>query len=119
MDVVVIGASDKPERYSHRALLLLKEKGHHVIPVHPRLTGVEGIPVHHSLKEMSGPVHTVTLYVGRERSDGMIEDILALKPRRLIMNPGAENDALEAAARDAGVEVVRGCTIVMLRAGQF
>jgi predicted CoA-binding protein len=119
MDVVVVGASDNPERYSHRALLLLKEKGHRVIPIHPRLTGIESVPVYHSLKEIKGPVHTVTLYVGRERSDGMIEDILGLKPRRLIMNPGAENDALEVSARNAGIEVIRGCTIIMLRTGQF
>lgn len=119
MDVVLVGASDNPDRYSHRALLLLKENGHRVIPVHPRLQEIEGLPVRHSLKEVSGPIHTVTLYVGKDRSDGMRDEILALGPKRVIMNPGAENDALAEAARAAGINVVYGCTIVMLTTGQF
>jgi hypothetical protein len=35
------------------------------------------------------------------------------------MNPGAENSALAARAEEAGIEVVEGCTLVMLRTGQF
>jgi hypothetical protein len=35
------------------------------------------------------------------------------------MNPGAENSALAAEAEQAGIEVVEGCTLVMLRTGQF
>jgi hypothetical protein len=35
------------------------------------------------------------------------------------MNPGAENYALAEKAENAGIEVVEGCTLVMLQAGQF
>jgi uncharacterized protein len=61
----------------------------------------------------------VTLYLGQERSNPLIDEIIAAKPRRIIMNPGAENSALAAKAEKAGIEVVEGCTLVMLRTGQF
>jgi predicted CoA-binding protein len=41
--VVVLGASDKPERYSHQAVRLLLEYGHQVVPVHPSLHSVAGL----------------------------------------------------------------------------
>ena len=43
--VVIVGASDNPERYSNRALLLLRKHGHEVIPVHPKLAEIDGIKV--------------------------------------------------------------------------
>lgn len=33
--VAVLGASDKPDRYSNRAVRLLLEHGYTVLPVHP------------------------------------------------------------------------------------
>ena len=35
------------------------------------------------------------------------------------MNPGAENETLAEKARDHGIEVIEGCTLVMLRTGTF
>jgi hypothetical protein len=35
------------------------------------------------------------------------------------MNPGAENDDLTAKARAHGIEVMEGCTLVMLGRGTF
>ncbi|MGI8955917.1 MAG: CoA-binding protein [Chthoniobacterales bacterium] len=49
----------------------------------------------------------------------MIEEIVAAQPQRIILNPGAENDELAAAASSAGIEVVEACTLVMLRTGLF
>jgi hypothetical protein len=53
--VVILGASDNPERYSHRALLLLKQHGHEVVPVHPKLVVIEETPVVADLSADQGP----------------------------------------------------------------
>ena len=53
------------------------------------------------------------------RSVNFIEEIIEAKPRRIIMNPGAENSALSVRAEKAGIEVVEACTLVLLRTGQF
>lgn len=117
--VVVLGASPKPQRFSNRALRLLREYGHRVVPVHPKVEEIEGLPTIADLSACPDPVDTLTLYVGPERSRGLIDAILALHPRRVILNPGTESMPLEQALRDAGIETLRDCTLVMLREGRF
>lgn len=119
MDVALVGATDKTDRYAYHAMKLLLEKKHRVYLVHPRLTEIESVPVYQTVRDIREPVHTVTLYVSAPRSTPMISDILACRPKRIIFNPGAENDLLEGQARNAGIETVRGCTLVMLKTNQF
>ncbi len=117
--VVVLGASHKLERYSNQAVRLLCEHGHEVIPVHPKLEEVEGIKVVNSLDLIQGDVDTLTLYVGPERSSALTDDILRLKPGRVIFNPGSENAELEKHLNSAGISFEHACTLVLLRTGQF
>ena len=119
MNVMVIGASNKPERYSYMAVERLLIAGHNVFPVHPKLVDVLGLSVYKSASEVKEPIHTVTLYVNAETSSRMAEEILALNPKRILFNPGAENQALFKAAQDKGIEVKEACTLVMLSTGQF
>ncbi len=117
--VAVLGASPKEDRYSFKAIMMLKEYGHRPIPVHPSGHVVDGEASLKSLDEIAEPVDTLTMYVGPEISKGELERILKLKPRRVIFNPGAENDDLVPQLQAAGIEVVQACTLVMLRTGQF
>lgn len=117
--VVIIGASDNPERYSHQAQLLLRQHGHEVVPVHPKLMVIEGLPVVADVSAIAGPVDTVTLYVGPQISLTLKDKLIALKPRRVIFNPGTENAALEESLTAAGIACEEACTLVLLRTGQF
>ena len=117
--VVIVGASDNPERYSHRALLLLRKHGHEVVPVHPKLTEIEGVPVIADLSLIKGPVDTVTMYVGSAISAGLQDKLISLKPQRVIFNPGAENAVLAEALQKAGIASEEACTLVLLNTGQF
>ncbi len=117
--VVVLGASPKPERYSNLAVRRLKEQGHHVIPVHPREALIESLPAVPVLGDIVAPVDTLTVYVNPARSAALAQAVLKLRPRRAIFNPGAEAPTLQARLRQAGVEVVEGCTLVMLQTGTF
>ncbi len=119
MNVAVLGASDKPDRYAYQAIMLLKEKGHQVFPVHPKLKIIEGIPVYSSLKDIPESVDTISLYLGPERSNLVINEIIQKKPRRVILNPGTENPILEERAKTAGIQVFNACTLVMLKTNQF
>ena len=98
---------------------MLVEYGYEAVPVNPAFEQVGGERCYPSISDVPLPVDTVTLYLREARSTPLIDDILAAKPRRIIMNPGAENQALAAKAGAAGIEVVEGCTLVMLRAGTF
>ena len=98
---------------------MLKEYGHTPIPVHPAGHTVDGTPGLKSLDDIHEPVDTVTMYVGPDISNGEFDRILRLKPRRVIFNPGSENEPLAERLEAAGMEVVRACTLVMLRTEQF
>jgi uncharacterized protein len=117
--VAVLGASPKPHRYAFKAMELLKQYGHKPIPINPAFGEVLGETCYPKISEVHEPIDTVTLYLREARSTPLIDEIVAAKPRRIIMNPGAENEALAEKARDHGLEVIEGCTLVMLRTGQF
>jgi predicted CoA-binding protein len=115
----VLGASVKPERYSNKALRMLREHGHAVIPVHPLHKEIEGIPAVASVAELPREVDTVTMYLGPAASESVADALVALIPRRVIFNPGSESAPLEERLRQAGVEVERACTLVLLQTGQY
>lgn len=117
--VAVLGASPKPDRYAYRAMKMLREYGHRALPVNPAFEEILGEKSYRSIAAVPDPIDTVTMYLGKQRSDPLTDEIVAAKPRRIIMNPGAENDDLAAKARAAGIEVVEGCTLVMLQTGSF
>ncbi len=117
--VAIIGASEKPDRYANRAQRMLMEAGHSVLPVSPRGDSVLGVAGYASLDAIPGGVDTVTLYIGSDRVPAIADQLLAKRPRRVIFNPGTENETVRARLEAAGIETVEGCTLVMLRTGQF
>jgi len=117
--VAVLGASPKPDRYAYRAMQMLRQFGHRAIPVNPAFDEILGETCYGKLADVPGAVDTITMYLGKQRSDPLIEEIIAAKPKRIIMNPGAENDDLAAKAEAAGIEPVYDCTLVMLQTGSF
>ena len=117
--VVVLGASPKPERYSNKAVRLLLEHGHRVIPVHPAITEIESLPVVRALEHIEDPVDTLTVYLSPALSAPLQADLLNLKPERVIFNPGTENPELMQALEREGIAVEEACTLVLLNTGQF
>jgi predicted CoA-binding protein len=117
--VVVLGASPKPDRYAFMAMTLLRDYGHRAIPVNPAFAHIGDQKCYPSIADVPGKIDTLTLYLRAARSEPLIPAILEAAPQRIIMNPGAENDALSAQARAHGIEVIEGCTLVMLRSGTF
>src|SRR5689334_23374635 len=119
LNVAVIGASPKPDRYAYRAMEMLREYGHRPIPVNPAFPEVLDERCYKSIMQVPDSLDTATLYLRKARSDKIIDEILEAHPRRIIFNPGAENPELLARAENAGIEVVEGCTLVMLCSGTF
>ena len=120
--VAVLGASSDSSRYAYKAMKMLEEYGHTPIPVHPREKEVLGKTVYPTLGELakSGQkIDTVTVYVNAAISEKYIKDFVALKPKRVIINPGAETPRVEEELRKNGIEVEHACTLVLLRTDQY
>lgn len=117
---VVIGASTNPARYAYIASGMLTEYGHDIVPVGLKRGEIFGKEILDARKRpMVDKVDTVSLYVGPSNQDGLFEYILQLKPSRVIFNPGTENPEMMKALEAKGIEVVEGCTLVMLRSQQY
>ncbi len=115
---VVIGASLNPKRYSNLAVRRLKDHAHEVVAVGLREGEINGIKIQTG-KPFVENVDTVTMYVGPQNQSSLYDYIFSLKPRRIIFNPGAENEELEKKAREIGIEVLEACTLVMLSIGDY
>lgn len=116
---LIIGASNNESRYSYKALKLLQEYGHDVVLLHPTLEQIDGIPVHHHLSDINENIHTITLYVNSSISSGLTDEIIALNPKRVIFNPGTENDRLMATLRQHHIVCQYACTLILLKTGQY
>lgn len=115
---LVLGASENPDRYSNMAIRSLLGKGKDVLAIGRRPGQVRNITIE-TQPFASEDVDTVTLYLNPTHQQPYYDYILSLKPRRIIFNPGAENDELERLASRQGIETLEACTLVMLSTGQY
>ena len=118
-NVVIIGASAKESRYAYKAQTMLADRDHTIYPYNPFGGESRGLTFISDFSEISDPIDTVTLYVAPKRLLPMIPDILSLKPKRIIFNPGTEDNEAMRLFREAEVEVIEACTLVMLSTNQF
>ena len=115
---LVFGASVKPHRYSYICIRRLVDAGVETVAFGLREGIVKGVPIQISPGGFS-EIHTVTLYMRPSRQEPFYNDILGLKPQRVIFNPGTENPEFYALLQKEGVGVLEACTLVMLSMGQY
>lgn len=115
---LVLGASDNPSRYSYLAIRRLRSLGYPVVAIGRKQTVVEDVPVSKEKTPVEG-IDTVVLYLNPFHQQEYYDFILSLKPKRIIFNPGTENEELEELAEKNGIQPVEGCALVMLGTGQY
>ncbi len=117
-NVLLLGASLKHYRYSNAAIQALQENNHYVYAVGKE----EGLVMGSLISSNLPPIEkydTVTLYLNAKNQKDYYEKIFMYSPERVIFNPGAENEELEKICKERGVKVVKDCTIMMLKRGEF
>ena len=115
---LVIGASLKESRYSNICVKTLVSGQYPVTAIGLREGLIDKTPVQTGFPELQN-IHTVTLYLGPENQKSWYNYILNLNPDRVVFNPGTENQEFEGMLSDAGIEVIEGCTIVMVKGGTY
>lgn len=115
---LVLGASDNEERYSNMAVKKLVTHNHPVVAIGRKNTSINGVKVTKELVQAAG-IDTVTLYLNPTAQKEYYNYILSVKPKRIIFNPGTENDELVELAAAQNIETIEACTLVMLNTGQY
>ena len=115
---LVLGASDNPSRYSYLAIHRLRQHGHPVFAIGRKNTMVADVPV--TKEHMNfDKIDTITLYLNPSHQQEYYDYILSLGPKRIIFNPGTENDELVKLAKAKGIDTKEACTLVMLSTNQY
>jgi predicted CoA-binding protein len=115
---LVLGASANPARYSYLAVNSLRSKGHPVVAIGRKKVKVADVDVETEQKNF-GDIDTVSLYLNPFNQKQYYSYILSLHPKRIIFNPGAENEELYDLAKANGIKPMEACTLVLLSTGQF
>lgn len=116
---LVLGASPNSERYSNRAVRTLHRKKIPFVAIGKKESMVDDIKILKGKPDDLGLIHTVTLYLNSENQKEYYDYILALKPSRVIFNPGAANPEFEELLRKEKIEVLTDCMLALLACGQF
>jgi predicted CoA-binding protein len=115
---LLLGASSNPSRYSYLAINSLQKKGHDVIAIGSRPGKVGNIEIETQHKEIDN-IDTVTLYLNASNQKQYYDYIISLQPKRIIFNPGAENEDLAALSKQHNIQTMEACTLVLLSTGQY
>lgn len=115
---LVLGASDNPARYSYLAINRLRSHGHPVAGIGRKNTKVADVFIEKD-KIPYEDIDTVTLYLNPKHQEEYYDYIMSLHPKRIIFNPGTENDKLVELAKEKNIRTMEACTLVLLSTGQY
>lgn len=115
---LVIGASTNPQRYAFMAVSQLRSHGHEVIAF-GQTSGTIGDVDIETEWNPGWQVNTVTLYLNPARQQEYYDRIIALKPERVIFNPGTENPEFIELLQKNGIFPEVACTLVLLSIGNY
>jgi len=115
---MVLGASVKEERYSNKAIKLLREYEHEVVAIGLREGKVGDVSIRTDRPEMDD-IDTITLYLSPKNQVPYEEYIFKIAPKRVIFNPGTENPDFQNRLKEKGIFCEVACTLVLLRTSQF
>jgi uncharacterized protein len=115
---LVLGASPNPERFSYKAVRSLKRHNHEVVAIGRREGFIEDTPIITG-QPLIKDVHTVTIYLAPYHQGEIFDYVLALRPKRVIFNPGTKSPEFEEWLESYDIEIVHNCTLVMLATGRF
>lgn len=115
---LVMGASENVQRYSNMAVRKLLNHNHKVKAFGIRAGVINGVEIE-KLPIHSNEVDTVTLYLNPTNQIPYYDYILSLQPRRVIFNPGTENQEFQELLKQRNIHFEEACTLVLLSTNQY
>lgn len=117
-NTLIIGASTNPERYAFKAAERLTNAGHPIVPFGIKKGEVFGQTIINKWEAFK-EIDTVTMYIGPKNQDGYFEKLKSIQPKRVIFNPGTENQVLQEQLAAEGILVEEACTLVLLSLNDY
>jgi predicted CoA-binding protein len=111
--IAIVGASTDRSKFGNRAVRAYLRQGWDVYPVHPTAADIEGIHAFRSVKDIpAAALDRISLYLPPQLGLAVLPELAQKPAREVWLNPGAESDELIARAKELGLNVIVGCSIV-------
>jgi predicted CoA-binding protein len=111
--VAILGASADRRKFGNKAVRAYLARGYRVFPIHPQAESIEGLPAYRSILEIPvTQLDRVSIYLPPQIGLQVLEEIARKPVREVWLNPGAESAELIARARELGLNIIAGCSIV-------
>jgi len=113
--VAIIGASANRAKFGNKSVRAHAQAGYHVYPINPQETEIEGWPAYRSIRDVpAGRIDRVSVYLPAAAAMAVLEEIVQREIGEVWFNPGADHRDVLKKARELGLPIVVGCSIVAL-----
>jgi predicted CoA-binding protein len=99
----IVGLSNNPERAAYKVAKVLIEKGHTVIPVHPKAEIVHGQKGYSKLSEIQVPIDVVDIFVNSQLAGPVVDEAIAVGAKGVWLQLDVIDDAAISRAKKAGL----------------
>ncbi len=115
---VILGASTNPERYAYLAAKTLLQHNHKVYLVGLKEKELFNQKIYEYGTHFKD-IHTITVYLNPMNQKQYYQYIISLQPKRIIFNPGSENNQFYRILHENHIFYQEACTLVLLATNQY
>jgi len=109
----VVGLSNNSERAAYRVSKLLIEKGHQVIPVHPKAETVHGQKGYAKLLDIPFAIDVVDIFVNSDLAGEVVDDAIEINAKGVWLQLDVIDQAAVDRAEKAGlIAVMNRCPAI-------
>lgn len=113
--IAVVGASLDRRKFGNKCVRAHADQGFEVFPLHPTEPEIEGHRAYAKLADLPvDRLDRISVYLPAEVCLKVLPELTAKPAAQFWLNPGADDPRVVARARELGLPVVIGCSIVDL-----
>ncbi len=111
-----MGLSNNSERPAYGVAALLQEKGHRIVPVHPKAETVHGERGFAKLSDIPFAIDVVDLFVNSNLVGPVVDEAIALKAKAVWLQLNViDQDAFDRAQEAGLIAVMNRCPAIEYR----
>ena len=118
MRTLIIGASTNKDRYSYKAIQRLRKLNFDVCALGLYKGEIMDVKIRTQPLNFKN-IHTVSIYLRYQNQFQYLNYLISLNPKRVIFNPGSENEVLMNKLKEKKIRCENSCTLVLLSTNQY
>jgi len=110
--IAIVGASRDRRKFGNKCVRAYAEAGYDVYPVNLSENVIEGLAAFQTLAELPVDPERISIYLQPDRTEKLLAELSSFPQSEVWFNPGCADSAILERARQMGIQVRAGCSIV-------